>query len=77
MIDHLPVVLLLDFRGCQVLFQNMEPRVAMSTGSLLGFGGNSLMMNLPAMQETWVQSLGWEDPLEKELKTKEIGRAHV
>ena len=20
----------------------------------------------PAMQETWVQSLGWEDPLEKE-----------
>ena len=23
--------------------------------------------NLPAMQETWVQSLGWEDPLEKEM----------
>ena len=21
--------------------------------------------DLPAMQETWVQSLGWEDPLEK------------
>ena len=21
--------------------------------------------NLPAMQETWVQSLGWENPLEK------------
>ena len=21
--------------------------------------------NLPTMQETWVQSLGWEDPLEK------------
>ena len=21
--------------------------------------------NLPAMQETWVQSLDWEDPLEK------------
>ena len=21
--------------------------------------------NLPAIQETWVQSLGWEDPLEK------------
>ena len=21
--------------------------------------------NLPAMEETWVQSLGWEDPLEK------------
>ena len=22
---------------------------------------------LSAMQETWVQSLGWEDPLEKEM----------
>ena len=21
--------------------------------------------NLPAMQETWVQSLSWDDPLEK------------
>ena len=25
--------------------------------------------NLPAMQETWVQSLGWEDPLEEGMKT--------
>ena len=24
-----------------------------------------LVKNLPTMQETWVQSLGWEDPLEK------------
>ena len=23
---------------------------------------------LPAMQETWVRSLGWEDPLEKEME---------
>jgi len=23
--------------------------------------------NPPAMQETWVQSLGWENPLEKEM----------
>ena len=23
--------------------------------------------NLPAVQETWVPSLGWEDPLEKEM----------
>ena len=28
-----------------------------------------LVENLPAMQETWVQSLGWEDPLEKEMAT--------
>ena len=25
--------------------------------------------NLPAVQETWVQSLGWEDPLEKGMAT--------
>ena len=24
-----------------------------------------MVKNLPAMQETWVRSLGWEDPLEK------------
>ena len=24
---------------------------------------------LSKMQETWVQSLGWEDPLEKEMAT--------
>ena len=26
-----------------------------------------LVKNLPVMWETWVQSLGWEDPLEKEM----------
>ena len=25
--------------------------------------------NLPAVQETWVRSLGWQDPLEKEMAT--------
>ena len=25
-----------------------------------------LVKNMPAVRETWVQSLGWEDPLEKE-----------
>ena len=28
-----------------------------------------LVKNLPAMQESWVWSLGWEDPLEKEKAT--------
>ena len=28
-----------------------------------------MVKNLPAMQETWVQSLGWEDTLEKEMAT--------
>ena len=34
------------------------------SGSLL-----TPVKNLPAMQETWVQSLGQEDPLEKEMAT--------
>ena len=28
-----------------------------------------LVKNVPAMQETWVLSLGWEDPLEKRKAT--------
>ena len=28
-----------------------------------------LLKNLPAMQETWVRSLGWEDPQEKGMAT--------
>ena len=34
---------------------------------------------LPAMQETWVQSLGQEDPLEKEMATTPVflpGKSH-
>ena len=27
------------------------------------------LTRLPAMRETWVRSLGWEDPLEKEMAT--------
>ena len=29
-----------------------------------------MVKKLPAMQETWVLSLGWEDPLEKEIATR-------
>ena len=28
-----------------------------------------MIKNLPAMRETWVQSLGWEDPLEEGMTT--------
>ena len=28
-----------------------------------------MVKNLPAMQQTWVQSLGWEDPLVKRMAT--------
>ena len=29
-----------------------------------------MVKNPPAMQETWAQSLGWEDPLEKGMATQ-------
>ena len=34
-----------------------------------GFLGGSDGKNLPAVRESWVQSLGWEDPLEKGMAT--------
>ena len=35
----------------------------------MGFPGDSSVRNLPAMQETLVQFLGQEDPVEKEMAT--------
>ena len=31
--------------------------------------GLQTVKNLPAMRETWIQSLGWEDPLEEDMTT--------
>ena len=39
---------------------------------MMGVPGGSVVQNLPAMQElqeTWVQSLGWQDPLEEGMAT--------
>ena len=38
----------------------------------MDFPSGSVVKNLPAMQEMqeiWVQSLGWEDPLEEDMAT--------
>ena len=40
----------------------------MKLGALV-FPENKKEMNLPAVQKTWVKSLGQEDPLEKEMAT--------
>ena len=34
-----------------------------------GFPGGSVVKNPPAMRETWIRSLGWEDTLQKEMAT--------
>ena len=31
----------------------------------MGPPGGTVVKNMPAMPETWVPTLGWEDPLEK------------
>ena len=45
----------------------------MNIGTCTTESGPSLVVqmvkNLPAMQEMWVRSLGWEDPLEKGMAT--------
>ena len=37
--------------------------------SIQAFLVAQMVKNLPAMQETWVRSLGWEDTLSKEMAT--------
>ena len=37
---------------------------------MLGFPGDSVVKNLPAMQKIQVRFLGREDPLEKEMATR-------
>ena len=34
---------------------------------IIGLLVAQMVKRLPAMQETWVRFLGWEDPLEKEM----------
>ena len=44
-------------KGFQLLLSSMSHLVA------------QMVKHLPTMRESWVRSLGWEDPLEKEMAT--------
>ena len=49
-----------------------HPQIQQTSEPKWDFSGGSVVKNLPAvqeMQESWVQSLDWEDPLEKEMAT--------
>ena len=37
----------------------------LQTPVFLGFSCGSAVKNLPEVLETWIRSLGWDDPLEK------------
>ena len=43
----------------------LDPKVSLGRISLVA----QVVKSLPAMRESWVQSLGQEDPLEKEVAT--------
>ena len=47
------------------IFRNYPP----PPSDVLVFLVAQTVENLPAMQETWVRSLGWDDPLEKGMAT--------
>ena len=59
--------------ACNAGDPSLIPESGRSTGEGLGYPLQyswaspvaQLVKNLPAMWETWLQSLGWEDPLEK------------
>ena len=45
--------------------QQLELKLQRSRASLVA----QMVKNPPAMQETWLRSLGWGDPLEKRMAT--------
>ena len=63
--------------ACNARDPSSIPGSGRSTGERIGYPlqyswaspVTQLVKNLPAMRETWVRSLGWEDPLKKEKAT--------
>ena len=51
---------------------NRDPSEALTAGSAWASLVAQVVKNLPAMQETWVESLGWEDPREEEKVTHSV-----
>ena len=52
---------------CYDLCKSVLPML--SSRSFIVFSGGSDVKNLPEMWESWVHSLGWEDPLEESMAT--------
>ena len=78
--------MLLDFPGsssgkeiaCKAGNSSSISGLGISPGELIGYLLHyswaslvaQMIKNLPAMRETWVRSLGWEDPLEEDSMGK-------
>ena len=66
----------LDFDSLQIIFTQIVVLLPCQLVGRWGLFSSSkaslvaqMVKNLPAMQETWLRSLGREDPLEKEMTT--------
>ena len=65
---------------CSAEDRGLIPGLRRSTGEGIGYPLEyswaslvpQMLENPPAMRETWVQSLGWEDSLEKETATTPV-----
>ena len=53
----------------KILGYNLHEDKGSNVAGVRGFPGGSVVKKPPAMQEMQVQSLGREDPLEKEMST--------
>ena len=62
-----------EFEEVELGGKEGDRRIHQTIISTLILTGASLvaqrLKRLPLMRETWVRSLGWEDPLEKEMAT--------
>ena len=83
--DRLPITVFMGFSGgsdgkksaCNAGDLGSVPGLGRSPGEGIGYPLQYLwtslvaqmVKNLPAMKETWIQSLGWEDPLEEGMAT--------
>ena len=74
MVPAPPSVAFFNKRPLQIQGHCPTGRVIIKAGCFYNRGG-SVVKNLPAMQETQVQSLGWKDPLEEEMATHSSIRA--
>ena len=53
----------------RIRLHNYKTFLKVYTTSQRGFPSGSMVQNLKGTQETWVLSLGWEDPLEVQMAT--------
>ena len=67
LINNLPAVqeTLVQFLGGEICWRRDRLPTPVFLGFPCGSAGKKKKKKMPAVQETWVWSLGWEDPLEK------------